>query len=73
MRVEREPPQKKSTEVTHFNTEGSPMKSPPVTIISKTNGWLTVDADTLDRKHAYEKDTKINIRNTSKLAPPWMI
>jgi hypothetical protein len=38
------------------------MKGPPVTIISKTNGWLTVDADTLDRKHAFEKDTKINIR-----------
>lgn len=32
-----------------------------------------MDADTLDRKHAYEKDTKINIRQSSKLAPPWMI
>jgi len=61
MRVERDVSQKKP-EVTHFNTEGSPIKSPPVTIISKTNGWLTVDAETLDRKHAFEKDTKINIR-----------
>jgi hypothetical protein len=49
------------------------LKAPPVTIISKTNGWLTVDAETMDRKHAYEKDQKINIRQTSKLAPPWMI
>lgn len=72
-RVEREPSQKKATETVHFNTEGSPMKPPPVTIISKTTGWLTVEADTLDRKHAFEKDKKVNIRQTSKLAPPWMI
>lgn len=61
LRLDREPSQKK-VESTHFNTEGSPMKAPPLTIISKTNGWLTVDAETLDRKHAFEKDTKINIR-----------
>jgi hypothetical protein len=72
MRVERQPSNQRGSDTTHFNTEGSPMKSPPVTIISKTTGWLTVDADTLDRKHAFEKDTKINIRQTSKLAPPWM-
>lgn len=46
---------------------------PPITVISRTNGWLTVDAQTLSRKNAIEKDTKINIRHSSKLAPPWMI
>lgn len=57
------------------SSPGSPTlkASPPITVISKTTGWLTVDPETLDRKHAIEKDTKINIRNTSKLAPPWMI
>jgi hypothetical protein len=46
---------------------------PPVTVISRTNGWLTVDAETLNRRFAIEKDTKINIRQSSKLAPPWML
>ena len=45
----------------------------PVTVISRTNGWLTVDPETLNRKFAIEKDTNINIRETSKLAPTWMI
>lgn len=45
----------------------------PVTVISKAHGWLTVDPLTLSRKNAIEKDQKINIRQSSKLAPPWMI
>jgi hypothetical protein len=57
----------------HMDSSPGAKGPPPITVISKTNGWLTVDAETLDRKHAIEKDTKINIRNTSKLAPPWMI
>jgi hypothetical protein len=44
-----------------------------VTVISRVNGWLTVDPETLSRKMAIEKSTKINVRQTSKLAPPWMI
>jgi len=42
-------------------------------VISKVSGWLTVDPETLSRKNAIEKDQKINIRNTSKAAPQWMI
>ena len=45
----------------------------PITVISKVSGWLTVDPETLSRKNAIEKDQKINIRNTSKAAPQWMI
>ena len=45
----------------------------PVTVVSRVNGWLTVDPVTLSRKMAIEKSQKINVRNTSKLAPPWMI
>lgn len=71
------PSQTTITTKTTLNTEESPVKGStsalPVTIISRTTGWLTVDPETLDRQHAIEKDTKINIRQTSKLAPPWMI
>jgi hypothetical protein len=74
MRVERDSSITSSkTTLNTLNTEGSPVKPPPVTIISKTNGWLTVDAETMNRKQAFEKDQKVNIRETSKLAPPWMI
>jgi hypothetical protein len=56
-----------------FNKSGVKMAPPPITVVSRTNGWLTVDAETLSRKNAFEKDSKINIRHSSKLAPPWMI
>lgn len=57
----------------NYNSSGVKKDPPPITVISRTNGWLTVDAKTLSYKNAIEKDTKINIRNSSKLAPPWMI
>ena len=44
-----------------------------ISVISKSNGWLTVDSQNLSRKNAYEnqKDQLIN-RETSPLSPSWM-
>jgi hypothetical protein len=48
-------------------TENSAAKKDklPITVISRVNGWLTVDPVTLSRKMAIEKSAKLNIRNTS--------
>ena len=43
-----------------------------VTVISKINGWLTVDQETMNRREAYEKRKLTNIRKTSMMAPQWM-
>ena len=41
-------------------------------MISRNNGWLTVDPDTMSRKNAYEKKMKGNLHKTSHMSPPWM-
>jgi hypothetical protein len=44
-----------------------------MTVVSKINGWITVDPDTMNRREAYEKRRKLsNIRKTSMMAPTWM-
>ena len=47
-----------------------------VSIISRTNGWLTVDSRTLNRKQAYERhaagSNMLNNKETSPLSPDWM-
>ena len=43
-----------------------------VTVISKINGWLTVDPETMNRKDAYEKRRLSDIRKTSVMGPLWM-
>ena len=66
-----------SKSIVSLPTDPSPQQQKeerlPVTVVSRVNGWLTVDPVTLSRKMAIEKSQKINVRNTSKLAPPWMI
>lgn len=42
-------------------------------IMSRANGWLTVDSQTRDRKNAYEnQSTKLINRETSPTSPQWM-
>lgn len=42
-------------------------------VISKTNGWLTVDSNSLSRVNAYEKMShELVNRETSPLSPDWM-
>ncbi len=44
-----------------------------ISVISKANGWLTVDSQTLSRKNAYEKySVRLVNRETSPLSPSWM-
>lgn len=43
-----------------------------VTVISKINGWITVDPETMDRRDPYEKRKLTNLRKTSMMAPYWM-
>lgn len=43
-----------------------------VTVISRNNGWLTVDPDTMSRKNAYEKKLKGNLHKTSHMSPSFM-
>jgi hypothetical protein len=43
-----------------------------VTVISRNNGWLTVDPETMSRKNAYEKKVKGNLHKTSHMSPTWM-
>ena len=41
-------------------------------MISRNNGWLTVDPNTMSRKNAYEKKVKGDIHKTSSMSPQWM-
>lgn len=45
-------------------------------IISRTNGWLTVDSKTMSRKNAFEKHLSgtngLDNKTTSPLSPDWM-
>ena len=44
-----------------------------ITIISKANGWLTVNSKTVNRRQAFEKEkSKLVVRETSPLSPSWM-
>lgn len=43
-----------------------------VTVISRTNGWLTVDPKNMSRKNAFEKKMKGNLHKTSHMSPSWM-
>jgi hypothetical protein len=43
-----------------------------VTVISRNNGWLTVDPENMSRKNAYEKKVKGNLHKTSHMSPTWM-
>jgi hypothetical protein len=46
--------------------------NPTVTIISKINGWITVDAKTMSRHDALEKRRKGDVKKPSLMAPEWM-
>ncbi|CDW77658.1 UNKNOWN [Stylonychia lemnae] len=43
-----------------------------VTVVSRSNGWLTVDPNTMSRKNAFEKQLKGNLHKTSHMSPQWM-
>ena len=44
-----------------------------ISILCKNNGWLTVDSQTMDRNHAFEKNTQDqNLKQTSPSSPDWM-
>lgn len=44
-----------------------------IAVISKNNGWLTVDSKTLNRQQAFEKVIKSsNLKQTSATSPDWM-
>ena len=43
-----------------------------VTVISKINGWLTVDPQTMSRKECYENRKRTDIQKPSLMAPQWM-
>jgi hypothetical protein len=41
-------------------------------MISKINGWITVDPKTMSRKDAFEKRKICNVKKPSLMAPVWM-
>lgn len=43
-----------------------------VTVISRNNGWLTVNPNTMSRKNAFEKQRKGNLHQSSVMSPSWM-
>ena len=46
-----------------------------MSVVSRSNGWLTVDTRTLSRKQAFEKQMERKANNnkvTSPLSPDWM-
>lgn len=43
-----------------------------VTVISRNNGWLTVDPKSMSRKNAFEKKMKGDIHQASLMSPQWM-
>ncbi len=43
-----------------------------MTVMSRNNGWLTVDPTTQSRKNAFEKKSKGDLHQSSKMAPGWM-
>jgi hypothetical protein len=47
-----------------------------VSVISRTNGWLTVDSRTLNRKPGFERHCAgknlLNNKDNSPLSPEWM-
>jgi hypothetical protein len=40
-----------------------------VTVISRSNGWLTVDEKTMSRKNAFEKKMKGDLHRSSLMSP----
>jgi hypothetical protein len=57
-----------------MNRSGSNAFKPgeTVTVISRNNGWLTVDPLTFSRKNAFEKRVKGNVHKISHMSPSWM-
>ena len=57
-----------------MNKAGSAAFKPgeTVTLISRNNGWLTVDPITMSRKNAFEKRVKGNLHKSSHMSPSWM-
>lgn len=43
-----------------------------ITVISKNNGWLTVDPETQSRKNAFENKMRGDVHKVSLMSPPWM-
>ncbi|CDW85700.1 UNKNOWN [Stylonychia lemnae] len=43
-----------------------------MTVLSRSNGWLTVDPSTQSRKNAFDKQVKGNMHKSSNLSPQWM-
>eukprot|EP00347_Sterkiella_histriomuscorum_P005042 403358124 len=43
-----------------------------ITILSRSNGWLTVDKHSQNRNNALDKQTKGNMHKSSNLSPQWM-
>jgi hypothetical protein len=43
-----------------------------VTVISKINGWITVDPKTMNRSEALEKKHIGDVKKPSLMAPQWM-
>jgi hypothetical protein len=43
-----------------------------LSVISRINGWLTVDPESMNRKDAFEKRKTSNVRKTSMMSPLWM-
>jgi hypothetical protein len=41
-------------------------------VISRNNGWLTVNPDNMSRKNAFEKKQKEDMHKTSFMSPQWM-
>ena len=43
-----------------------------ITVISKNNGWLTVDPAVQSRKNAFEKKMRGDVHKVSLMSPSWM-
>ncbi len=41
-------------------------------MLSKINGWITVDPQTMNRREAFEKRKSTNVQKESLMAPNWM-
>lgn len=56
--------------IRHTNVNGEPLDM--IHIVSRNQGWITVEPDKNDRKHPLEKKRLGNVKEVNILSPIWM-
>jgi hypothetical protein len=57
-------------EIKHTNVNGDPLDM--IHVVSRNQGWITLEPETMDRKHPIEKKKLGNVKEVNVLSPIWM-